>query len=110
MKITPFALVLSFVVCACAQEGVASTQSGEIVLPKETVQVVTVDTLYTCRYKYDSKYNVEFLASKRTDFSPPQFPNLKVYKIVDTKGGHWLINEYDWLNYRCAESTQGEMK
>ncbi len=67
----------------------------------------SADVLYHCSYKYDSKYNIEFLKSNKAEYHPPSLPELLVYRITDTHGQHWAINQYDWVNYICTTNIQG---
>lgn len=98
-------LALSILLLAsCATTDLVDSDAG---LSKDTT--MTVETVYRCTYKYDSKYNLTFLGSKRTEYNPPMFPQLLVHHITDVRGTKWSINQYDWENYTCIPSlTQGK--
>lgn len=85
---------------------IASCASQEVMIAPETPVVEDAtprssDTLYRCSYKYDSKLNITFLGTKRSEYYPPTLPNLRVYHIIDINGKKWSVNEYDWENYTC---------
>lgn len=84
-----------------------SCSAQEVSAPVQPNQVVTnqPQVLVDCTYKYDSKYNVEFLESNKSEYHPPQFPQLLVYRITDTHGVNWAINQYDWDNYTCTKTS-----
>lgn len=102
-----FLLVASlFLTVSCATQELRGTPEAPAVVGDSTLRAS--DTLYRCTYKYDSKYNIAFLGSKRVEFHPPSLPNLLVYHIVDTNGVKWSVNEYDWNNYTCIPTiTKG---
>lgn len=86
-------LALSVTLTACTSVP-SNGPAGASALPLETV--------YTCVYKYDARFNVQFRESDRKIYRPPGFPNLTVYHITDTKGKRWSINQYEWLDYKCS--------
>ena len=88
-------LTLSVVMTACTSVP-SDGLSGTSIPPLETV--------YTCVYKYDTRFNVQFRESDRKIFHPNGFPNLTVYHITDTKGKRWSINQYEWLDYKCSQT------
>jgi hypothetical protein len=96
---------------ACGQDGVVTTKHMDTPPATAAVPQVNVnvtrrgDVLVNCTYKYDSRYNIEFLARNKRNYTPPTFPELTVYRIVDTKNGRWSVNQYDWLNYTCTQRT-----
>lgn len=79
-----------------------SAQNQPPLTPVAVDKAMAGDVLYRCSYKYDSKYNVEFLERNKADYHPPALPELLVYRITDTNGGKWSINQYDWKNYTCT--------
>jgi hypothetical protein len=81
-----------------AQEVPAPT----VTTPEAAPQTVV---LVRCVYKYDSRYNIEFYEQDKSEHKPAQFPELVVYRITDTKGNHWQINQYDWANYTCTKTN-----
>ena len=107
MRYFLFALLLLSTGCS-AQTAVTTTP----VTQDQTPPVVTdgSDVLYTCKYKYSSEYDVQFLESNRKEYHPESLPELLVYRIKDTKGKNWSINEYDWLNYDCSYSIIPKVK
>jgi hypothetical protein len=70
--------------------------------PPLAVAESTDTTPVTCVYKYDSRYNITFLAKDKVEYHPPSLPTLLVYHITDTTGKHWAVNQYDWPNYTCT--------
>lgn len=84
-----------------------SCAAQEIQQPATPVVTNTdqAEVLVKCAYKYDKRWDVEFLARNKTVYHPPQFPELTVYRIKDTKGVNWAINEYEWADYTCTETT-----
>jgi hypothetical protein len=103
MKFLLLTVALFFSTACTAQEQPVAPG----VIPVTTVTAETPNTglLYRCSYKYDSKYDIEFVESKRVEFHPPTLPELLVYRIIDTRGQRWAINEYDWQNYNCTTTT-----
>lgn len=102
MKSFLLAIALTLVSSACS----AQEAPVVIVAPPSVVEApVANDVLFHCEYKYDRTYNIVFLDSHRVIYHPPSLPELTVYRIIDIRGGHWAINEYDWLNYTCTETT-----
>lgn len=73
--------------------------------PAPAVTSNVADVLVKCAYKYDSKWNVEFLKRNKEEYHPPQFPELTVYRITDTHGVNWAINQYEWTDYTCTETN-----
>lgn len=73
--------------------------------PAPVVNVGHSDVLVKCAYKYDKQWDVEFLARNKEVYHPPQFPELTVYRITDTHGVNWAINEYEWADYTCTETN-----
>lgn len=61
-------------------------------------------TLVECVYKYDNTRNVSFMKSELSEYHPPSLPELMVYHIIDLKGKHWAINQYEWNDYSCKET------
>lgn len=109
-------LILAILLSAasCSAQDSVPVVPVEPITPIETTVTVPVevnvestpmDVLYACAYKYDSKYNVSFIERNRVEYHPPSLPELLVYRITDTMGRRWSINEYDWKNYNCTKTT-----
>ena len=91
--------------CTAQEQPTTPTTVTTVVPAIVTPTTGTPGVLYRCAYKYESKYDIEFLESNRVEFRPPALPELLVYRITDTRGQRWSINEYDWKNYNCTTTT-----
>ncbi len=111
MKRFVLAVLLLLSTPACGQDTVVTTKHLDNppatgALPQVNVNKTKPgDVLVSCTYKYDSRYNIEYLARNKKNYIPPMFPELKVYRIIDINNGRWSINQYDWLNYTCTQRT-----
>lgn len=86
-----------------------STQVVPPVVPVDTkvdnsAPAMVWKTVTSCVYKYDSKYNIDFYPENKSEKHPTYLPELTVYYIIDVKGMHWIVNQYDMENYTCRNS------
>lgn len=98
-------LFLAFGLSASCSAQVPPTQPQDNTPQKDAVPLVWKTVTY-CTYKYDSKYNIEFFPENKSEKHPTYLPELTVYYIIDTKGTHWIVNQYDMENYTCISKQE----
>lgn len=98
-------IVLSTACSAQEPAKVVPTPAPVVKTPEVAKPVYAGETLVHCVYKYDNRYNIDFLKKNKVEYRHPMFPEMLSYRITDTKNQHWSVNQYDWPNYTCTETT-----
>lgn len=105
MKHLLIAISLIVATASCSAQEAAPTPAPVVIKAPEVMPTEKGETTVHCVYKYDSRYNIDFLKKDKVDYRHPMFPEMLSYRIIDTQGRHWSVNQYDWPNYTCTETT-----
>lgn len=109
MKKILLVIGLSFLMAGCLPPNSPTAQAASFPAPSTTsVRSTPIDlskvhgaTLINCTNKLDNSHLV-YLKSDRTDKQSSLFNSVTLSEIIDVQGKHWVINQYQWRNYKCV--------